>query len=357
MGLEEKRKKIDEVDGKMLELLNQRAVLAKEIYAEKEKQGSSAYAPEREKQVLESIMQKNKGPLSNESVDAIYQSIVSECRALEAKTKVAYLGPKTTFTHMAALKNFGKPCTFVAKPSIAEVFLEVEKGNAEYGVVPIENSTEGTVNHTLDVFMQSGLNIVAEVMLDVRHNLLSKHKLNEIKRIYSHSSALAQCRKWIAANLPKAELVDCSSTANAAEQAAQQPNSAAIASELAAREHGLNVLAENIQDLAHNITRFLVIGKILTKKSGKDKTSIMFSVKHEPGSLFRSLQSFAENNINMTKIESRPTREKIWEVVFFVDFEGYIEEKEIQAALDGMKENCLFVKILGSYPMEANVSE
>ncbi len=357
MTLEKKRKEIDEIDEKILNLLNERAKIAKAISGEKRKEGGKVYAPERERALLEKLFEKNKGPLSNKALESIYRNIISECRALEAPLKIAYLGPKTTFTHMAAIKNFGSSCSFIPKNSIKEVFSEIEKEEADYGVVPIENSTEGTVSHTLDVFMESELNIVAEVMLDIKHNLLSKHPLEEIKKVYSQPSALAQCRNWLSSNLPGVELIESSSTAKAAELASLYHSSAAIASELAAKEHGLNIVAKNIQDSPYNVTRFLVIGRVKPKRAEKNKTSIMFSVKHEPGTLFKALQSFSDNKINMTKIESRPAKKKIWEVVFFIDFEGYIEDSNIRKALGKMKKNCLFVKILGSYPMEVSVSE
>jgi chorismate mutase/prephenate dehydratase len=357
MPIEEKRKKIDSVDEKILTLLNDRAKLAKGISVEKGKNGAAVYVPERERAVLKNIISKNKGPLSNKALESIYRNIVSECRALEASLKIAYLGPATTFTHMAAIKNFGSSCEFIPLNSINDVFAEVEKGSADYGVVPIENSTEGTINHTLDTFMKSNLNIVAEIMLDIKHNLLSKHKLSEIKKIYSRPSALAQCRGWISNNLPKAEIIESSSTAKAAELATLYHSSAAIASELAAEQYSLKIVSKNIQDSAHNVTRFLVIGKTKPKRSTENKTSIMFSVKNEPGTLFNALESFPKNGINMTKIESRPARKKGWDVVFFIDFEGYVEDKNIQKALEGIKESCVFVKILGSYPLEVTVSE
>ncbi len=357
MSLEKKRKEIDSVDEKILALLSDRAKLAKGISLEKGKQGASVYVPERERIVLENIISKNKGPLSNKALESIYRNIISECRTLEASLKIAYLGPATTFTHMAAIKNFGSSCEFISLNSINDVFAEVEKGSADYGVVPIENSTEGTINHTLDTFMDSDLNVVAEIMLEIRHNLLSKHKLSEIKKLCSRPSALAQCRGWISNNLAKAEIIESSSTAKAAELASLYHSSAAIASELAAEEYGLGVVAKNIQDSSHNVTRFLVIGKTKPKRAAKNKTSIMFSVKNEPGTLFKAIESFSKNDINMTKIESRPARKKAWDVVFFIDFEGYVDDENIQNALEGIKDSCLFVKILGSYPMEVSVSE
>ncbi len=357
MGLAEKRKKIDSIDEKVLNLLSQRAKVAQEVAKEKGKSGTQIYVPERERSLLENLVKKNKGPFSGKAIDSIYRAIISECRALESSMKVCYLGPATTFTHMAAIKNFGNSTEFIPKDSISDVFHNVEKGVADYGVVPVENSTEGTINHTLDMFIDSELNIVAEIVLDIKHCLLSNHKLKEIKKVYSRPTALAQCRNWLAQNLPKAELLESSSTAKAAESVTLYHSSAAISSELAAKEFGLDILARNIQDNPYNATRFFVVGKTKPKKANKNKTSIMFSVKHEPGSLFRALKSFSDGKVNMTKIESRPTRRKGWEVVFFIDFEGHLEDDTAKKVLADMQKNCLFVKILGSYPMEVSVSE
>lgn len=356
MSLEKERKEIDKIDSKILNLLVKRVEKATNIGREKRKKGKAVYVPAREREIIENLLKKNKGRFPEESLRAIYSEIISTSRALEEPMKVTYLGPKTTFTHMAAIKRFGSQPKLVAKGSIKEVFDSVEKGDAKYGVVPIENSTEGTVNHTLDMFLDSDLNIVAEIVMDIRHYLLSKYKLEKIKKIYSHPQAIAQCRDWIIKNIPKAEITEVSSTAKAAETASLYIDSAAIASELAAKEFGLNIIARNIEDNPRNVTRFLVIGRAEPKKTGKDKTSIMFSVKHEAGALFKALKAFHDNNINMTKIESRPTKRKMWEVVFFIDFEGFVEDGKVQKALKELGEKCLFVKILGCYPEEVSVS-
>ena len=237
--------------------------------------------------------------------------------------------------------------------SIAEVFAAVEKGDAAFGVAPIENSTEGTINHTLDMFMESNLNIAAEIYLDIHHNLLSNNRLIEVKKVYSHQQAFAQCRNWIAKNLPAAELIQVSSTTKGAESATLYHSSAAIASELAASKYSLKVIARNIEDLSNNTTRFLVIGKAEAKRTGKDKTSILFSVRHEASALFRALESFRKYSVNMTKIESRPTKMKTWEYVFFVDVQGFVGDKKIRKGLEHMAKHADFVKILGSYPEEA----
>lgn len=353
MAIEQLRKKVDLVDEKILSALNERSKIIKEIGLEKSKGGKAVYDPAREIQVIESVTAKNRGGFPNGSLKAIYSEIMSACRGLEQPLKVAFFGPETTFTHMAALKKFGSTTQLIAKDSIEEVFRAVESGNADYGVVPIENSTEGTVNHTLDRFLVSNLNIIAEVSLDVNHNLLSRYSLKEVKKVYSHPQALAQCRKWLSDNLPKAELIAVSSTAKAAEDATLYLESAAIASNLAAQKHGLKILAENIEDNSHNMTRFLVIGKIQPKKSAKNKTSVVFSTPHKAGALYNVLGVFNKFKLNLTKIESRPSRLKQWEYVFFIDFEGYVGDSNVKKAIGELKKKTSFLKILGSYPLEA----
>ncbi|MFH1256564.1 MAG: prephenate dehydratase [Candidatus Diapherotrites archaeon] len=353
MGLEEERKKIDEIDAKVLSLIGERLAIAKKIAEEKRKKGEEVLVPAREKEVLESLVKNANGKIPREAVEAIYSEVLSASRQAQERQKIAFLGPRTTFTHMAALKKFGSMAEFIAKDSIKEVFDAVEKKEAAYGVVPIENSTEGTVNHTLDMFIDSDLGIVGEIQLEINHCLLSKFELFEVKKVYSHPQAFAQCRNWLGKNLPTVELVESPSTAKAAEEAKLYLKSAAIASELAAKDFGLNVLAKNIEDSAHNFTRFFVIGKASMKRTGKDKTSLVFSVKHEAGSLFNALKAFHEFNVNMTKIESRPTKKKTWEYVFFVDVQGFIEDEKVKKALERMKQNCMFLRVLGSYPEEA----
>ena len=351
MSLEKKRKKIDDLDEKIVELLGERLELAEEIGKEKKVLHKEVYDPVREEQIIENLAKKGSFP--KEGVDSIFREIFSVSRKAQNPVKVAYLGPETTFTHTAAMKQFGTQTEFEAKDSIKEVFSSVEKGDANYGVVPIENSLEGSVSRTYDRFLVSELNIVAEISLKIKHNLLSKHRLRDIKKIYTHPMALAQCREWISKNLPNTEILEVSSTAKGAESAGLYINSAGIGSELAAKKFDLQVIAENIQDKSQNFTRFLVIGKNKTKKSEHSKTSIVFSAKHEPGSLFTALEPLKTNKINMTKIESRPTRMRNWEYVFFVDFQGYIEDEKIEKALGEMKKNTSMLKILGSYPEKA----
>jgi len=353
MTMEKARKEIDEVDEKILELLGKRIGLAKEIGKEKKQENISIYDPVREQEVLKKLYKKNKGKLEMQDLEGIFKEIFSASRKAQGPLKIAYLGPETTFTHAASLKHFGSAPEFVDKDSIREVFRAVEKGESDFGVVPIENSLEGSVTHTYDMFLDSKLNIVAEISHEIRHNLISKYGLRDIKKLYTHPMALAQCKEWVAKNIPNAEITEVSSTAKGAESAALYINSAGIGSELAAKKFDLKVVANNIQDHAGNYTRFLVIGKTKSGRAKKSKTSIVFSVKHEAGALFNSLEALKHHNINMTKIESRPTKNKNWEYVFFVDVEGHEEDEKIQKALEEMEKSTIFVRILGSYPQKA----
>jgi chorismate mutase/prephenate dehydratase len=270
--------------------------------------------------------------------------------ALEEPMKVAFLGPKATFTHMAALQQFGLSAELVPQKSIPAVFEDVEKGRAQYGVVPVENSTEGMVSHTLDMFMESELKIIAEVLLEVSHDLLSRTgRLADIKKVYSHPQAIAQCRKWLDDNLPNVPVVDVASTALAAQIVSEDYNAAAIAGESAASLYELKVVKKRIEDQVNNFTRFLVIGKQMAGKSGDDKTSLMFSVKDDPGVLYRMLDPFARRGINLSKIESRPLKKKAWEYIFFLDLSGHLSDPEVAEAINELRKCCQFVKILGSY--------
>ncbi len=351
MDLKSLREKIDKIDNEILTLLNQRTRAVREIAKLKAKAKQEFYAPHREKKIVERLLKKNKGPLPSEALRGIFQEILNASRSIEKKLRVVYLGPEATFTHLAAVKNFGKYAIFTPAKSIADVFSEVEKGRSDYGVVPIENSTEGVINHTLDMFVSSELKICSELLLEISHNLLSKAgQLREIKRIYSHPQAIAQSRNWIEDNLPNAELVETSSTAKAAEMAEKDHEGGAIASRLAASLYDLKIIAERIEDNVQNFTRFMVIGKSFPAKSGQDKTSILFSVKDKVGALHDMLTPFRENNINLTKIESRPTKLRAWEYIFFVDFVGHVEDENVKRALRQLERECLLLKILGSYP-------
>jgi len=349
--LDKIRNEIDAVDEEILKLLNKRANFALEVAKIKRSNKSKFYSPERERQILERLTSLNKGPLPNDALKALYREILSLSLSLEEPLKVAYFGPQATFTHLAALRHFGSSAEFIPVENIKGIFGVVDSEKAEFGVVPIENSTEGVISYTLDMFMDYDLKIAAEIMLEVSHNLLSKSgDKNRIKKIYSHLPATAQCRRWLESNMPGMPIVEATSTAKAAELASREEDSAAIASELAAKVYDLNFVESHIEDSKHNVTRFLVISKEACPRTGKDKTSIMFSIKDKPGALYDILLPIKKAKINLTKIESRPSRRKAWEYIFFVDMEGHIEDKKVRKAIKGIKDDCLYLKILGSYP-------
>ncbi len=349
--LDRLRKNIDKLDDEVLALLNRRSEIVIEVGNIKRTQKSRFYKPDRERQILERLTTSNKGPFPNDALKAIYREILSASVSLEEPLKVSCLGPLATFTHLAALRHFGSSAVFVPVDSIKKVFENVESGKADYGVVPIENSTEGVVSYTLDMFMDADLMVSAEIILEISQNLLSSQTdKRKIKRIYSHPQPYGQCRRWLESNMPGIPVIESTSTARAAELASKDKESAAIASELAARMYDLRILEKNIEDSSHNITRFLVISKELHPRTGNDKTSIMFSIKDRPGSLYSILLPFKRAKINLTKIESRPSKRKAWEYIFFVDMEGHIEDKKVKKAIEALKEGCLYLKILGSYP-------
>ena len=346
------RRSIDEIDEKILDLINKRLLFGKEIGNIKRKNNEQVTDKARETAILKRLKDLNKGHLRNDTLDHIFTQIISESREIQQPEKISYLGPEATFTHIAAINNFGQNVTFVPQPAIYDVFSEVEKGICVYGVVPVENSNEGSVNNTLDLFFGSDLKICAEIYLIVSHDLLSNTKrLDEIKVIYSHPQAFAQCRNWIRKNLPKADLEECSSTAHAAKKAAKMTGSAAIAGREAAHLYKLEVTASRIEDNARNTTRFLVIGRDKTSKTGNDKTSIMFATAHIPGALYKALEPMDDAGINMVKLESRPAKHENWSYFFFVDFEGHLEDPIVNETITKMKNLCLHLKHLGSYPM------
>jgi len=351
--IDELRKKIDEIDEKLIELLNKRAELVKEVIEIKEKKKKSIFDPSREKKIIEGLINKNKGILKPEDLKIIMESIFKIYRGMFKEIKVAYLGPEGTFTHLAAMKKFGEKAKYIPVKTIDEVFKEVEKKRADYGVVPVENSIEGIVTHTLDVFLESDLKIISEISLEIHHYLLSKeNSINKIKKIYSHPQAIAQCRNWIAENLPEVEIYETESTISAVKKVIKEKNAAAIASEIASSMYNLNIIAERIEDFRENITRFLVIGSEFAEKTGNDKTSILFSIKDRVGALHDILFHFKNENINLTKIESRPSKKKAWEYVFFVDFIGHKDDVNVKRALNNIEKASVFLKILGSYPKE-----
>jgi chorismate mutase/prephenate dehydratase len=350
MDLKNLRRQIDRIDDKIVRLLNTRAKITLNIADLKRKVKKSVYSPDREREVLKKIIRLNRGPLKPEALKAIYREIMSCGLSLEKPLKIAYLGPEATFTHFAALKRFGSQVKYIACNSIADVFLEVEKNSADYGVVPIENTIEGAVSHTLDMFIDSDLKICAQTILDVAHNLLANCPKIKIRRIYSNPQVFGQCRIWLQENLPEVEKIEVSSTTRAAQIAAKEKNSACIASLLAAKIYKLRVVAADIEDSPHNITRFLIIGKTDVEATGKDKTSIMFSIKDRVGALHDMLVPFKKYGINLTKIESRPSKKKAWDYYFFVDFVGHRNNPQVKKALQELENKCRFLKILGSYP-------
>ncbi|MDD4953436.1 MAG: prephenate dehydratase [Candidatus Omnitrophica bacterium] len=350
MELNSLRKKIDSLDSQITKMLNMRARITLSIAASKEKSGKSIYSPDRERQVIRKITKENKGPLGDSALEAIYREVMSGCLALEKPLKISYFGPQATFTHLAALKRFGSQVGYVACDSIADVFLEVERGNADYGVVPIENSIEGAVTHTMDMLVDSDLKICAQIILDITHNLLANCPKAGIRRVYSISQVFGQCRLWLQENLPGVEQIEVSSTTRAAQIAAKEKKSACIASILAAKIYKLKVIASDIEDSPHNITRFLVVGKSSVPRTGFDKTSVLFSIKDRVGALHDMLMSFKKNKINLTKIESRPSKKKAWDYYFFVDLQGHQDDAKVRKALWELEQKCTFLKVLGSYP-------
>ncbi len=350
MSLDEQRKRIDEIDKKILDLLNERARAAIEIGKIKQSTNSVFYVPEREKAVYDSLADRNEGPLPNAAVKAIYREIMSSIRALEKPTTVAFLGPMHTFSQLAVQRIFGATAELRPMPSLNEIFTEVERGRVDYGVVPVESSIGGSVSDTLDRFLNSDLKIINEMLLHVSQNLLSKSPMDDITKIYSKDQSFSQCRNWLQANLPRAELIDVSSTAEAARIAAEEEGAAAIGSILAAEPYQLEVVAERIEDSPHNYTRFFAIGRQLVRPTGNDKTSLLISIRNLPGALHNLLMPLAEVGVDLTKIESRPSRKKAWDYVFFIDLVGHVEDSNIKSALEKIAEHCTELKILGSYP-------
>ncbi len=350
MNLDELRQQIDELDAKIVECLNLRARAAQAIGELKRHTDAPIYVPEREKAVFAKIAEKNDGPLDNKAVFAVYREIISAIRALEKPTSVAFLGPRDTFSHMAALRVFGAEADYHPLPSFMDVFTEVERGRIDYGVVPVESSMGGSVSDTLDRFITSELKVVNEVLMHITQNLLAACKMGEIKRVYSKDNALLQCRNWLRANLPGVELVEVSSTAEAARRAAGEHGTAAIASRLAAATYNLDILMERIEDAPHNFTRFVVVGRQIVRRTGDDKTSVLVWVKDKPGALYSLLLPFARRGLNLTRIESRPSQQKAWEYVFFIDFLGHIEDQIVQETLEEAGEHTRNLKILGSFP-------
>lgn len=350
------REKIDAVDLKMLKLLNQRAAFALDV-AEVKKQHAVDippvfYRPEREAQVLRNLLEKNPGPLSDDKIAMLFRQIMSACLALEQPLTVAYLGPAGTFTQMAAFKQFGEGVDDKSMPTVDDVFKDVEAESSNYGVVPVENSTEGVISHTLDNFLDSSLKVCGEVELRIHHNLMIAADADEssVTRIYSHQQTLAQCRRWLDGHWSRVPRITVTSNAEAALKVSQESGAAAIASEMAAELYDLKIISSKIEDKSDNTTRFLIIGREYIGPSGNDKTSIMVSTRNRPGALYHLLEPFHRHGISLTSIETRPSSTGMWSYVFFIDFEGHQEDEAFQKVLQEINEDALEVKILGSYP-------
>ncbi|MDD5431807.1 MAG: prephenate dehydratase [Candidatus Omnitrophica bacterium] len=351
MSLNKLRNKIDSIDKRLIDLMNARTDLALKISKIKHENGKSSYSPDREIEVLKRISLLNKGPLPKEALWAVYREIMSSSLSLGKSLRIAYLGPEASFSNLAALKRFGSQVEYIPCENITDCFLEVERGNADYAVVPIENSIEGAVSYTLDMFVESDLRICSQIVLDISHNLLANCPKNKIKRVYTIQQVFGQCRIWLQENMPAVEKIEVSSTTRAAQIATKEKNSGCIASLLAAKKYKLGVLARDIEDSPHNITRFMVIGNTDAGPTGHDKTSILFLIKDKVGALHEMLLPFKKYKINLTKIESRPSKRKAWDYYFFVDLEGHVENPKVKKALQELENKCKFLKVLGSYPV------
>lgn len=348
--IDELRQAIDSTDEELVALLSYRAELARKIGSLKDASDSVTYVPARERVVLSHVERVNRGPLPNEAIRGIFQQIIAASRNLERPVTVAYFGPQYTFTHYAALLRFGSTGQLIPADTISEVVDLVEHGTAHYGVVPIENSTEGVVRETLDALYRSTLCIIDELNVPVHHSIWGSGSLDDVKTIYSHPQPFGQCRNWLYRHLPHAQLQTAASTARAAEIVAGHPEMAAICSELAAERYGLTELADHIEDSAYNRTRFSIIGPVMSQPGGRDKTSLVFSVKHQAGALNHVLAILESYGINMTLIESRPTKEMPWQYLFYVDLQGHASDAHVAEAIERIREFCLFMRILGSYP-------
>ncbi len=345
------RKQIDEINLKLVALLAERASLAQAIGRLKHAGGAPIYQPAREREVIERVVARNPGPLSADHLRRIFTEIISACTALERTIRIAYLGPEHTYSHEAARGRFGASASFEPQPSIAAVFHALDNQRADYGVVPVENSTEGSVGLTLDLLMDTPMVIIGEILLPIRHALVSRDgDRTALRKILSHQQSLGQCREYLAANFPQCELEAVSSNSQAAIRAAEEPGAGAICSTAAAAAHGLKVIAENIQDAAHNTTRFLVLGREPVPASGSDKTSLLFALPERAGALHGALSLLARERINLTMIQSRPQRERPWAYIFFVDLQGHRDDPRVKRALRALTRGALFLRVAGSYP-------
>jgi chorismate mutase/prephenate dehydratase len=354
-ALESLRRQIDEFDGKIVDLLNARARIVVQIGRLKQQNNAPIYAPDREKMVLEKVRSLNHGPLPHRCLEAVYRELMSGSFALEKPLRIGFLGPNGTFSHAASVQKFGSSVTHVPLADIPSVFDEVIRGHIDYGLVPVENSLHGGVVDTLDAFLQSSAKICAEVKVTIHHNLLAQVPWAQVKTIYSKPEVFSQCRKWLAATAKDRDVQPAASTSKAAELAAQQPDVAAIGSTLAGQLHSLRVLFENIEDDPDNETRFFVIGREPARRSGDDKTAIMFTTAHKPGALAEVLDVFKENGINLTDIEKRPSKKVNWEYYFFIDAQGHQDDAGMKQAISEARAHCLQLTVLGSYPRATEI--
>jgi chorismate mutase/prephenate dehydratase len=359
MTLKELRAEIDEIDRGLVHLLNRRARVSQQVGQLKREQAGAGndpqvYQPDREAAVYAHVREVNEGPLGDDALQAIYREILSSSRALQRTLRVGYLGPVATFAYEAARRHFGSATVLVPCRTIPDVFADTQRQAVDYGVVPVENSTEGAVTYTLDQFLETDLKICAEIALPVSHNLLAKGKIEQITKVYSHPQALAQCRRWLAEWLPRATQIETASTALAA-QMVSDTESAAISTEAASEIYGIPIVARGIEDFSTNVTRFLVIGRHMSEPSGHDRTAVVFAVHDRAGALRDALTWFAQNDINLTRIESRPSRRRLWEYVFFVDLDGHPTDERVARALQGLGESCPFVRVLGAWPVTQHV--
>jgi len=350
MSLEQLRKRIDDLDLKLVELFNERARIVVEIGRLKNKNDAPVYAPDREKQVFEKITAANNGPLPDKCLTAIWRELMSGSLTLERPLRIGYLGPEGSFSHTAALLKFGQSVEYEPLADIAGIFDEVSKGHCDLGLAPVENTMGGGVIETLDALIDSDVRVCAEVLMAIHHSLLANCPLDEIEKIYSKPEVFAQCRKWLSDTFKQAQTIPVASTAKAAQMAAAEPRAAAIGSRIAAELYGLGIACENIEDMANNVTRFLIISKQDAKPTGEDKTAILFSTAHKAGALADVLDVFKRFDVNLTNIESRPSRKRQWEYYFFVDFLGHRTEQHVKGCLDEARKDCLQLSVLGSFP-------
>jgi len=350
-SLEQLRQSIDQIDEQVVELLNRRAELVVEIGKLKRQSNSSVYVPSREMEIFRRAVALNRGPLSASAVRAIFREIMSACIALEHPLTVAYLGPQTTFTHLAAQAKFGGSVEYLPHRDIAGIFRSVASGAADLGVVPVENSIDGGVSDTLDAFMGYSLQICSELLMEVHHCLMAPSPETVVERIYSKPQVFAQCGRWLGEHYPEADLISVGSTARACEVVREEANAAAIAHSAAAATYGLAILHKNIEDVAQNVTRFVVLGRESCGATGRDKTSVVLSVAHRAGALHEALQPFRNHGINLTRIESRPSKRNPWEYYFFIDFEGHKDDEPVRQTLEQVRQACIYLQILGSYPV------